>query len=479
MLVAGSTSTLVEQLVGWFASRIDERSLRGGSRLPSIRGLAEAQGVSKFTVVEAYDRLIAKGYIEARKGSGFFVRPRPEVLAAPASLPWADAPIQRIDVVWLLRNMFRKMAPRDMPGAGVLPADWLSAELVSGSVRALGRQDTAALLDYGEPQGFRPLREQLRLKLAEIDIAATGERILTTAGVTQGLDLIAQTLLEPGDTVLVDEPSWFLMFGRFAMLGARVIGVPRGIDGPDIERLRELAAAHRPKMFVVVSALHNPTSASMSSGRAFQVLRIAEEFGFTLVEDDVYGDLHPGPGGQACVRLAALDQLQRVVYLGGFSKTLAANLRVGFVAANEDLIRRMTDLKMLIGLTSPELGERIVHRVLTEGHYRRHVERLKSRLARSRDTTVRELERLGLSVFGAPTAGMFVWADAGTDTLPVAQSMLEAGFLMAPGSLFLPDQRPSSWMRFNVATSRNPRMLELLDRQLQASARREPVSGGA
>ena len=275
-------------------------------------------------------------------------------------------------------------------------------------------------------------------------------------------------MLKPGDVVLVDEPSWFVMFGRFALLGATIIGVPRTPSGPDCARLRELAKLHKPRMFVVMSALHNPTSTSMNAACAYQVLKIAAEFDFLLVEDDVYGDLHSPQSAAAGIRLAALDQLQRVIYLSGFAKTMSANLRVGFAAGPPDLIRRLTDLKMLVGLTTPELGERVVYRILSQGHYRRHLDRLRARLGRVRDTTIRELERVGLKLFADTSAGMFVWMDAAQDTNVLAQVLMEFGYLLAPGALFMPDQRPSTWLRFNVATSRNPKMLAALSTALAA-----------
>ncbi len=475
-LVHGGGTTLVDQIVDWYATRIDERTLRPGARMPSIRTFASGHRVSRFTVVEAYDRLIARGYIESRRGSGFFVRERNLAAGLAAARAWAETPNPSMDVVWLLRNMFRQLPPRDMPGGGVLPADWLDGELVGASLRALGRQNAAAMLAYGQAQGYLPLRQQLQLKLSEHEIHATPEQILTTVGVTQGLDLVAQHFVKPGDTILVDDPGWFLMYGRFSLLGARVAGVPRQADGPDLARLRELCERLRPKLYVLSSVLHNPTGTSMSAAKAFQVLRLAEEFDFRVVEDDVYGDLHPGPAASPGIRLASLDRLERTILLGGFSKTLAASLRVGYVACAPELARQLTDLKMLVGLTSPELGERVVYRVLSEGHYRRHVERLRARLAQAREPVTRTLERLGLRPQEGSAAGMFVWADAGIDTVPLAESMLEQGYLMAPGSLFSPDQRPSTWMRFNVATSGNPRMLAALEATL-AHARLRLKSG--
>ncbi|MEZ5729165.1 MAG: PLP-dependent aminotransferase family protein [Burkholderiaceae bacterium] len=461
-LVADGDRTLVEQIVDWYQGRIDERVLRPGARLPSIRRFAADHGVSRFTVVEAYDRLVARGFVESRRGAGFYVRERREVERRPSPDAWAESARNDIDVVWLLRNMFKRMPAGDMPGGGVLPAPWLDETLIASSLRAIGRQSALSYLDYGHPQGFPPLREQLQRKLAELGIDTEPANLLTTNGVTQGLDLIAQRFVKPGDTVLVDEPSWFLLFGRYATLGVRLVGVPRLDDGPDLERLEALASEHRPRLYVTTAVLHNPTGSSMSAAKAFRVLRLAESLDFRIVEDDVYADLWQGAG----TRLASLDQLDRVIYLGGFSKTLAASLRVGFVACEAGLARELTDLKMLVGLTSPEIGERIVHRVLSEGHYRRHLQRLRERLDAVRDPVRRELERLGLRIAGDPSAGMFLWADTGADANRIAREMLDHGYLMAPGSLFLPDQRPSTWMRFNVACSRNPAMIRRLGQVL-------------
>ncbi len=462
IVAAGSDRTLVEQIVHHYAARIDERLMRSGLRMPSIRRFAIDHRVSRFTVVEAYDRLIARGYIEARPGSGFYVKPRDVASQLAQARAWAEAPNDGVDVVWLMRNMFRQLPAHDMPGGGVLPQDWLDAELVAGSLRSLGRQRGSPLLGYGHPQGYLPLRQQLQVKLGHLEIAATPEQIRTTNGVTQGLDLVAQHFLRPGDTILVEDPAWFLMFGRFSLLGARVVGVPRLGDGPDLARLAVLAEAHRPKLFVVSSVLHNPTGTSLSPARAHGLLQLAERYDFRIVEDDVYCDIHPGPPIQNCTRVASLDQLKRVIYLGSFSKTLAANLRVGFIACDPALARALTDLKMLVGLTSSELGERVVYRVLSEGHYRRHLDRLRQRLAEAREAGIGVLDALGCARFDAVSHGMFLWVDTGIDSIALAQAMLDRGFLMAPGSLFSPTQAGSTWMRFNVTTLGNPKMIAAL-----------------
>jgi DNA-binding transcriptional MocR family regulator len=468
LLSRASGASLVEQIVRTVQSRIDDKLLRNGARMPSIRQFADLHNVSRFTVVAAYDRLVAQGFLESRRGSGFYVRERSPVGGSGhdgAVRSGAGAP-QQLDVVWLVRNMFRQMPAQKMPGSGLLPPDWLDGDLIANGLRAIGRQHQSLLLGYGTPQGFLPLRHQLQLKLAELEIAAAPEQILMTSGVTQGLDIVARHFLRPGEVIFVDDPAWFLMFGSFAALGAKVVGIPRLADGPDIARLAELAALHKPKLYVINSVLHNPTSTSLSAAKAFQILRIAEEHDFMIVEDDIYCDMHPGAAVQAATRIAALDQLHRVIYLGGFSKTLSANLRVGFIATSAELARHLADRKMLSTLTTSEIGERVVYKILSEGHYRKHVERLRSRIGIVRDQTIRRLAQIGLDTGSPVPTGMFVWADAACDTNVLTEKAMQQGFLLAPGSLFSPNQLPSSKMRINVASMSDPGIWRFLEQEL-------------
>jgi len=464
--------SLVEQIVRTIQSRIDDKLLRSGTRMPSIRQFAELYQVSRFTVVEAYDRLVARGMLESRRGSGFYVRDHAPIVGHTARVTPTNEPTSaQLDVVWLVRSLFRQNPSQKMPGAGVLPNSWLDGDLIANAIRAVSRQNTALLLQYGTPQGFLPLRQQLQLKLAELEIAATPEQIVTTAGVTQGLDIVARHFLRPGDTVFVDDPGWFLMFGMFVAMGAKVVAIPRQADGPDIAQLAKLAALHKPKLFVINSLLHNPTSTSLSAPKAFQILKIAEQHDFHIVEDDIYCDMHPGSAVQSATRIAALDQLQRVIYLGGFSKTLAASLRVGFIAATPDLAVRLADRKMLAALTTPEIGERVVYKILSEGHYRKHVDRLRGKLDGVRDKSIRLLERIGMRVDINTPAGMFVWADAGCDTNVLAEAGMAQGILVAPGCLFSPSQLPSIRTRINVSAMSDPSIVKFFERELEKAAK--------
>jgi len=461
LLSRTSGETLIDQIVRSVVARIDDRLLRGGARMPSIRQCAASLDVSCATVVASYDKLVGLDYLESRRGAGFFVRERSS-MNMPAPQPEVVA--QPMDVVWLIRNMFRQKPPHHAPGSGMLPNDWLDGELVARALRDVARQPGSLLLSYGSPQGFLPLRQQLQLKLAGLEIACPPEQLVTTVGVMQALDLVAREFARPGDTIFVDDPAYWLMFGAFAAMGMRVIGIPRLADGPDIAMLAELAALHQPKLYVINSVLHNPSSTSLSAAKAFQVLRLAEQHDFLVVEDDIYCDMHPG-GGQPVTRLAALDQLRRVIYLGGFSKSLSANLRVGFIATSPERAQRLADRKMLATLTTSDIGERVVYQVLSQGHYRKHAERLRARLDKVREATYRRIEQAGLRFDPAP-AGMFVWADAGCDTNMLAEKALGVDLVLAPGSLFSPRQLPSTRMRLNLATVQDDRVWAFFERAL-------------
>jgi len=442
---------LVDQIVDALRQRIDDRLLRPGAQVPPIRRFAESHGVSRFTVVEAYDRLVALGYLTSRRGSGFYVASR----KAPAA-DGAPAPIDRaVDVVWLLRQGFDNPEGNKLKaGSGWLPRAWMEDEAIRRNLRTLSRREDVTLTGYGTPEGYLPLRQQLQLKLADLGVAADPGQIILTLGATQALELAAHHFIRPGDCVFVDDPGYWTLFGNLRLHGAQLVGVPRTQDGPDVAAMRELLQHHQPKAFFTHSVLHNPTATNISAAAAHQVLKLAEQHDFVVVEDDTYSDFQSQP----TPRLAALDQLERVIYVGSFSKTLSANFRVGFLACRPDLAADLADAKLLTSLPTPEFAERLVYQMLIEGQYRKYIDRLHGRLAEATGKTLRMLERVGLEPYTEPKGGMFVWAKAPhlADAAPLARQAAAAGIMLAPGNVFRPQMQPSPWLRFNVAQADNP-----------------------
>ncbi|SEK77995.1 DNA-binding transcriptional regulator, MocR family, contains an aminotransferase domain [Roseateles sp. YR242] len=460
VLSRNASQPLAQQLAQRFAARIHQRLLLPGARLPSVRDCARNHGVSPYTVVAAYDQLLAQGLLEARKKRGFFVRetrPQPMRPSAPGWVP-ANAPLPPpVDAGALIRGMFQADARRS-PGLGTLPAEWLDLGLLQGTLRRLTTQaDDALLSGYGDPLGDQRLREALSVRLLDLSVQADPSQIMSTVGATHGLDLTTRAFLKPGDAVLVDEPGWAIEYARLSQAGMRLLPVPRGELGPDLAVMRRLVAEHRPRMYVTVSVLHNPTGAMLSLASAHQILRIAHEADLLIVEDDTYAFFAPNHAP----RLAALDQLQRTIYISGFSKMLSPAWRVGFVAASPDRIAQLTELKLLASLTTSPLMDRAVALCLEQGLLRRHAERVSARLVTARQRCMRLAEDAGFR-FVAPPAGLFGWVDVGVDTERLAQPMMDQGWLIAPGILFSPTRQPGTLMRINFATSQDARFWRAL-----------------
>jgi DNA-binding transcriptional MocR family regulator len=453
-LARGSDVTLAEQLAGHFAQRIRTRLIAPGARLPSVRECARRHGVSPHTVVAAYDQLLARGLVEARRQRGFYVREHEAAAARAAPAAEAAAPppgprVAPVDATALIRGMFHHDGGKPAPGLGTLPPQWLDLPLLASALRrAATHPDGGIAVQYGDPGGDPRLRQALATRLADLGVRAAPAQIVTTAGATHALTLIARTLLQPGDAVLVDEPGWAVEYARLTQLGMRLLPVPRGADGPDLAVMHALAAAHRPRLYCTVSVLHNPTGTSLSLAAAHQLLMLAKEHDLRIVEDDTYAWIAP----PQAPRLAALDGLQRTIYVSGFSKILTPSWRVGYFAAPPDLVDRIVDTKLLTGLTTPTVLERAVAICLEQGQLHRHAERVSARLAEARARSAQLVREAGCR-FATPPAGLFGWVDTGVDTERLAQGMLDDGWLLAPGRLFHVERRPSTLMRINFAAT--------------------------
>ncbi len=458
---------LAQQLAGRYAERIRQRLLGPGARLPSVRECARRHAVSTHTVVAAYDQLLAQGLVEARRQRGFFVR-TPVAADAPARRAKTGAAAQLpplpVDATTLVRGMFQPPGAMPMPSSGTLPVEWLDLPMLASALRRCmvsGLAETA--LRYGEPAGEASLREALAQRLAEHAIPADAAQIVTTLGALHALDIATRTLARPGDSVLVDEPGWSIEYARLAALGLRVLPVPRGPDGVDLEVMQRLIDAHRPRLYVTVSVLHNPTGASLGLATAHRLLRMAQAHDLTIVEDDTYAHLAP----PHLPRLSALDGLERTVYIGGFSKILAPGWRVGYMAVAPALVDKMIDTKLLTSLTTPGLPERAIALCLRSGQLRQHAARVQDQLEAARARTVRLALAHGCR-FEAEPRGLFGWVDVGADTQRLARNKLERGWLIAPGALFHALPRPTRLMRINFATSHDPRFWKALAQERDA-----------
>jgi len=449
--------TLIGNVVATIKQRIAGRTLTPGEQLPSIRAFAQTLRVSKSTVVEAYERLVAEGIIRSRPGSGFYVAGP----LAPLSLAEIGPKLDRaIDPLWISRQSLEAGDAILKPGCGWLPASWMPEESLRRALRKLARADASTFIDYGTTLGLPPLRQLLARRMSERGIEASPEQIMLLESGTQAIDLLCRFLLEPGDTVLVDDPCYFNFHALLRAHRANVIGVPYTPSGPDVELFAQALSEHRPRLYITNSTLHNPTGAVLSPVVAHRVLKLADQSGLTIIEDDIFADFETAPTS----RLAAFDGLNRVVHIGSFSKTLSASARCGFIAAPRDWIEGLIDLKIATSFGGGRLAAELVLMLLQDGSYRRHVESLRARLSRTMAEVRARLETLGITPWLQEPTGMFLWCrlPEGIDATDVARRALAADVVLAPGNAFSVSQTASRFLRFNVAQSQDERIFKVL-----------------
>ena len=438
--------------------RISNHRLAPGTKLPSIRKLAETMQVSKSTVVDAYDRLTAEGVIQARRGSGFYVA---GYHLPPLNLADVGPRVDRaIDPLWVSRQSLEAGEAALKPGCGWLPATWMPEDSIRRALRSLSRSGQSILTDYGTPQGFIPLREYLLRRMAGLGIAATLDQIILTTSGTQTIDLLCRFFIEPGDTVLVDDPCYFNFHALLKAHRVKVVSVPYTATGPDLDLFEKALLDHQPRLYITNSAIHNPTGAILSPVVAHRLLKLAEQSDIIIIEDDIFADLETTPAP----RLAALDGLNRVIHIGSFSKTLSAAARCGFVAARQDWIEGLIDLKIATSFGGEPFSAELTWRVLKDGSYRKHLENLRTRLSRAMGETCANLTSIGIEPWIPQQAGMYLWCElpGNIAAIDVARKALAKNIILAPGNVFSLEESASRFLRFNVAQSTSPKIFDTL-----------------
>ena len=355
-----------------------------------------------------------------------------------------------IDTRWLVQQVFSNIPHHRSPGVGTLPSDWVRNDKMEWAIRQVTQQADSFIYNYGDIQGYLPLRQQLVQHLNTQGMQTHADNVITTAGVSQAVTMAAQLLTQAGDTVLVDGPGWYWLASCLQQQGLNVIAVQRDHQGPNIEQMQQLFITHRPKLYLTNSVLHNPTSYNLHPARAHQVLNLIHEHDAYIFEDDLYAAFVPN--GQA-LRYASLDQFERVLYATGFSKSLASGWRVGMLVFPDKFIDEVLRIKTLNNLNTPEFGERVIHRLWTHGEYRRQIKKVQQHLYAAHQRMRKALPKIGLVYPEHAQAGIFLWLDTGIDTGPLALAAYQDGWLVAPGQLFHPDASPSTHLRLNVSTT--------------------------
>ena len=427
---------LYRQIYEYLREAILAGTLPESTRLPPERTLAEQLDVNRSTVVHAYRELVADGLIEQRVGSGSRVASRLRgggQIERAAGVPWwITLPPWRVGE---FPNVLGELAAKREGGRisfvqGIAPNEPSPHEELAKSFARVAN-DPRFVLSYGDSEGYEPLRETIAARMraqGAQNIGASDVIVLT--GSTQGIAIVAQSLAEPGDEIVVESPSYPGALQVFQINGLRAIPVPVDEEGMRVDHVEAILRTRRPRFIYTMPALHNPTNVTMNADRRERLITVARRAGVPIVEDDPYGPLAPQHGPP----LVGLAQ-DYVVYLSTFSKTIAPSLRVGWLVAPRTIIERLLLRKQAYDMATSLYVQAAISDYLERG-YDAHVEQLRAELLLRRklaDEAIGRHWRGGLKASG-PAGGFYVWASTPREVR--ARALLDASERLGASFLF-------------------------------------------
>ncbi|MCB8815537.1 aminotransferase-like domain-containing protein [Desulfosporosinus shakirovi] len=351
--------------------------------------------------------------------------------------------------------------PQIISFAGGLPAPELFPlkEIQESYAQVLGTGDPS-VLQYGTTEGYLPLREEIAAQMRIIGIQAEAENIFLTNGSQQGLDLITKLFIDPGDVVLLQNPSYLGAIQTFRSYQANFETIPTGGTGIDSAALELSIKLNRPKIIYLTPTYQNPTGTTLTIEERKTVLRIASKYNIPIIEDDPYGELHYDNSSILPIRSFSTED--EVVYLGTFSKTLAPGLRLGWIVGGKDLITKLVVAKQGTDLHTSTLLQKATHYYLTHFNPTQHIERIRQAYKIRRDLMLKELKDNfnDQAIWTEPSGGMFIWLTLpeAYDTLKLLPYALARNVAFVPGANFYTDGKSYSNMRLNFS---NPSPLQI------------------
>ncbi|WP_299972958.1 PLP-dependent aminotransferase family protein [uncultured Pseudoteredinibacter sp.] len=430
--------------------QIESGQLAAGEKMPSIRHLAQTEQLSKATVLSAYERLEADGLVQARTRSGFYVCQSQQQLASPAiSSPKVDA--RTLDQGQILMGIMQRGAAFDLyPGHDSEPSN---KKLQRCLGRAQRQQSSAQYLYYDEPLGLPALRKQIQQLMAHGGAKAHEDEIIISNGCQHALLLALLATTRPGDVVAVESPGFYGSLQLIETLGLKALELPCSAnEGLSIDALR-LATQHWPiKALICSPCFATPTGASMPEEAKQELLNIAKQHDFALIEDDIYGELYFGQ--QRPRSLYSYDQDGIVLQCSSFSKNLSRDLRLGWLATGR-YQQEVIKAKLATSLAVPQLSQQGLSFYIAEGGLDKHLRRKRSQY-QERYQEMRHLIQDYLpeeTRCSQASGGLAAWIELPKhiDTLTLYEQALEQGIVLTPGRLFTAQDNYRNNLRLSYA----------------------------
>jgi DNA-binding transcriptional MocR family regulator len=345
---------------------------------------------------------------------------------------------------------------------------------VKGIQEASGKalaEDPGAALQYGATEGFGPLRDQLASFMGTKDVTVTANELIVTTGSQQALDLLGKTMISPGDKVIVEGPTFLATIQCFRLYGAELISAPCDGHGVKTDELEKLIAEHKPKFVYLIPTFGNPSGALLSLERRKKVLEMAVKHNTLIVEDDPYGDLYfnqPPPPSLLALSSGVPGSRDLIAYCGSLSKVLSPGLRVGWMAAQPELLAKATMCKQFSDAHTSTFAQATAAQYLKAGRMPATLDNVRKTYAERAKAMGDALTReLGDAVeFTQPQGGLFFWARlTGTggkvkDAGEFAKRAIEQGVAFVPGAPFYAAHPDVATFRLSFATAGVDKILE-------------------
>src|SRR5712692_1834261 len=387
-----SSTPLYQQICEKIRDAVLSGQLAEGTRLPTERALAAALEVNRTTVMNAYNQLASDGLVEGHVGRGTLVR-RSQFSYADDSLDtdgpsWLlGLPTTEREIVGPDARLLSELASIGDDiislAAGTPANNLLSAEMLTSIFAIVLLHSRQSALGYCPVEGLLSLRQGIAARMRKRGVMVDTQHILILSGSTQGIGLVGRFLLNPGDEVIVEVPTYLGAIQTFRALGARVIGVPTDSDGMRVDLLETILARHRPRLIYTLPTFQNPTGVVMSPERRRRLLLLARRYQTPILEDDPYGEIFFE--GKQPQPLKAIDTHSQVIYLSTFSKILAPGLRVAWLAAPEPMIERLSLHKQIFDLNTNAIGQWAVSEILQRNLLGDHLMMLRQQYRQKRD----------------------------------------------------------------------------------------------
>lgn len=447
---------LYRKVADEIVARIDGGVYVPGERLPGVRGLARAQGVSIATAVAAYQTLSDTGRIEARPRSGFFVRAQQRIpTIEPAQTAKATPPRLVTGQAMAMALLKAANDPEVVQlGAAVPDASFLPTHALSKAMSRVVRVRRAQAAGYMMPPGAPELRRQIARRMSETGSAVSADDVVITTGCQEALSLALRAVTNPGDVVAVESPAFYGLLHVLESLGLEALEIPsHPREGVPLDALAFALDRWAVKAFVIAPNFSNPLGFCMSDDSKRALVRLLGKHKVPLIEDDVYGDL--GFAVRRPSSCKALAPKADILYCSSFSKTLAPGLRIGWIVASGQRRERVEYLKYVTSIASPTAPQLAVAEFLAAGRYERYLREARGRYA----SAVARMSDAVTTMFpegtriSQPQGGFVLWIELPerTDSFELARRALRQRVSIAPGPLFSASGKFSNFIRLSSA----------------------------